>query len=394
MRRAHWFGIAIAALMVSLAWGQASPADTPASEADRANAYYRQGNLVGAVPLYEHLAAAEPGNPLFAERLAFCLFASLSTLPTGEERSALLRRVRSEAEHAKALGDRSNLLQIILDSLDSPGAAHNYFSDMLNEAEAAFNRGDLDGALDGYLEVAQSDPRSYDARLFAGDVYFRRHDARQAGEWFQKAIDVDPDRETAYRYWGDTLAAAGDKDAALQKFIDAVVAEPYARKPWLGLSQWARANGATLRSPHVPVPKAPEASSNDKSKVAISFDTQSNEPAAVKAAWLAYSSNRALWLLKTFSKRFPGEETYRHSLAEEAESLRIMLTVLQEMKAPPEILDDAALRDLVQLGKDGMIEPYILLNAADDGIKVDYAAYRASHREQLHAYMEKYVVHR
>ena len=48
----------------------------------------------------------------------------------------------------------------------------------------------------------------------------------------------------------------------------------------------------------------------------------------------------------------------------------------------------------MRLDKDGMIEPYVLLNAADRGIAQDYAAYRADHRDQLYAYIERYVVHR
>jgi hypothetical protein len=48
---------------------------------------------------------------------------------------------------------------------------------------------------------------------------------------------------------------------------------------------------------------------------------------------------------------------------------------------------------LIALDKDGMLECWILLSHADQGIAQDYAAYRATHRELLHAYMDKYLVH-
>jgi tetratricopeptide (TPR) repeat protein len=390
-------GITFALLVMWPAWGQPprAPSEPYVSDAERANAYFRDGNVVGALPLYDRLAAEQPNDPRLAERLAACLYSQLSTLPAGEQRSALLARAKSEAERAKSLGDHSYLLQLILAIVTNPGAAQNHRSEMLNGAEAAFNRGDMDGALERYVAIAASDPESYEARLFAGDVYFRKRAAREAGVWFQKAIEVNPDRETAYRYWGDALAAAGEKDAALQKFIAAIVAEPYGRSSWFGLSQWARANAVTLTAPRVPVPEAPTVEGEDKPKVTIFLDMQDpTKPAGVLAAWLAYSSNRALWQTERFAKRFPTEKTYRHSLAEEAESLRLVLTVLQETKTSTRDLDDESVRDLVELGKDGMIEPYILLSASDSGIQVDYPAYRASHRDQLHAYLEKYVVRR
>ena len=54
---------------------------------------------------------------------------------------------------------------------------------------------------------------------------------------------------------------------------------------------------------------------------------------------------------------------------------------------------DPTLKSLIALDKDGMLECWVLLSHADQGIAQDYAAYRATHRELLHAYMDKYVVH-
>jgi tetratricopeptide (TPR) repeat protein len=134
--------------------------------------------------------------------------------------------------------------------------------------------------------------------------YFRQQNMKDAAEWFGKAIEVDPNRETAYRYWGDALVAAGDPDAALPKFIDAVVAEPYSRKAWQGLSQWAQHKGTRMEPPHISVPPAPTLQENGTEK--------------------------------------PGDT----------------------------------------------------INAADDGISRDYAAYRNAHRDIVHAYIEQQILHR
>jgi len=38
-----------------------------------------------------------------------------------------------------------------------------------------------------------------------------------------------------------------------------------------------------------------------------------------------------------------------------------------------------------------MIEPYVLLNAADQGIAQDYAGYREKNREKLEQYLSEWV---
>jgi tetratricopeptide (TPR) repeat protein len=363
--------------------------ETQPTDADAAAALYQQGNKIDALPLYERLAAQSPANALYAERLAACLVIKFENLPTGEERNATIARAKAAAERAKSLGDSSDLLQVMLDRLANPAAAQNRLTPNLQAAERAFARGDFEAALAGYQKAAALDPRSYEARLYAGDVYFRKHDLKQAGEWFQKAILVDPDRETAYRYWGDALVAAGDPGAALPKFIEAVVAEPYASKPWMGLKRWAKDNGAVIRPPHVPVPAAPAVTGGETGKPGVVINVAPNGRTNAAAAWLAYSLNRASWKTETFAKRFPGEKAYRHSLAEEVESLQVALSVLDPASA-----GDADLQDLVRLNKDNMLEAYVVLSAADDGIAQDYPGYRSVHRELLRAYIEQYLVHR
>jgi len=70
----------------------------------------------------------------------------------------------------------------------------------------------------------------------------------------------------------------------------------------------------------------------------------------------------------------------------------MVLVSLKEQKVKENKLDPS-FHDLLQLDNDGMIEPFILLNAADQGIAQDHAAYRAQHRDLLRAYIEKYTVH-
>jgi len=105
-------------------------------------------------------------------------------------------------------------------------------------------------------------------------------------------------------------------------------------------------------------------------------------------AALAYSMQATLWQWTEFKKHYPNEKVYRHSLPEEAASIRAMLDV----KIPKDKLSPT-LKTLAELEKDGMLECWILLDNPDQGVAQDYVAYRAEHRELMHKYIEKYDVH-
>jgi tetratricopeptide (TPR) repeat protein len=265
----------------------------------------------------------------------------------------------------------------------SPGA------ESMLRAQKAFSNGKMKKALALYKQAAEADPRLYEAALFAGDTEFKLKNYDEAGTWFAKAIAINPDRETAYRYWGDTLTHKGEQKAARSKFVDAVIAEPYTKAPWVGLQQWADASNARLASPPITLPK--QAVPDEKGNVNVSVDPSKAGDLA-SGAWLVYSTQPMMWRSTEFKKHYPNETVYRHSLAEEAESLRAVIAVVKEQKIPEDKLD-ATLKSLIALDKDGMLECWILLNGADRGIVEDYAAYRATHRELLHAYIDKYVIH-
>jgi tetratricopeptide (TPR) repeat protein len=371
----------------STAWAAGDPSLSPKEAAQ----LFDGGNFENARPVYEALAAAEPSNALYAERLAFCLLIEFQNLPEGAERTAVFERATREAERAKALGDDSNLLHIVLDRVQQPIGKPQEAT--LQAAEAAFGRGEYSTALAGYQDIALRDPTSYEARLYAGDVYFVMKKLEPAAEWFQQAIAIDPNRETAYRYWGDALLQFGEKTAAMHKFIDAVVAEPYSRRAWMGLQQWADRTGHELAHPRIESPAQPVSKSKEPSTrdVQINVNLAAAQDANVGGSWFIYSAHRAVWRTEEFAKRFPDEKQYRHSLPEEAEAFQVMLAMLDESEQPQQSTDES-LRNVSLLAKDQMLEAYILVSAADEGIAQDYPAYRDAHRDVLHAYIEKYVV--
>jgi tetratricopeptide (TPR) repeat protein len=362
-------------------------------EDQQAEALFEQQNYLAALPLFEDLHQQRPESNVFRERLAMCLLAKMGTEAQSD---ATLTRERAKKLllEAKAAGDNSDLLQLMLEKLSTPfagaaGLQKSPGAESMLKAEKAFSNGKLKKALELYKEASEADPKLYEAALLAGDTEYKMKDYDEAGTWFAKAIAINPDRETAYRHWGDTLVHSGKLKAAQSKFVEAVIAEPYTKASWVGLQQWASASNARLASPPITLPK--QAVPDAKGNVNVTVDPSSTGSPAL-GAWLIYSTQPMMWRSTEFKKHFPNETVYRHSLTEEAEGLRSVIAVVKQQNIPEDKLDPT-LKSLLALEKDGMVECWILLNGADVGIVQDYAAYRATHRGLLHAYLDKYVIH-
>jgi hypothetical protein len=108
--------------------------------------------------------------------------------------------------------------------------------------------------------------------------------------------------------------------------------------------------------------------------------------------WMMYSMIRAAYRGDTFTKNFPSEKEYRHTLKEEDAALSSVATTVKEKKVKPGKLDES-LRNLIALYDAGMLDCWILISAPDDGIAQDYAVYRNNHRRLLHDYIDRFVVH-
>jgi tetratricopeptide (TPR) repeat protein len=367
-------------------------------EAARANALYQAGKRPEALPLYEDLTRTHPNEQLYFERLADCLGAQAVQLSDPAEIKAVRIRERDAAKRAVELGDTAEFVKSMANldpdkplysGIISPGKA------LLEEAEKAYTAGDFAAAMAKYEAAAQADPQLYEAPLFAGDTAYVQKDLNTAAQWFARAIAIDPNRETAYRYWGDAIMKLGnDPVTAKEKFIDAIVAEPYSKFAWQGLRQWAQIEKATLLAPKIERPAGPVVDPKNPNGLTVNIDSQANQgkDQQVAAAWLAYSLARVNYRNDQFKKDYPGEKEYRHTLKEEDDALTKVVAISRELKIDRNNLDES-LRNLQDLSDAGMLDCWILISGADDGIAQDYDAYLKDHRQLLHDYLEKFVVH-
>jgi tetratricopeptide (TPR) repeat protein len=369
------------------------------SDAAKANDLYLSGKQIDALPLYEKLAKQFPNEALYQERLAGCLSAESSQLTDPAEIKAIRTRIRDAAKRAVELGDPNRIMKDFAnldpDAVPAAAGANSPGAVLLNEGEKAFAAGDFKSAIDKYTAALDADPKLYEAALYAGDTAYAQHDLPTAAKWFARAIAIDPNRETAYRYWGDAILKYGnDPTAARDKFIDAIVAEPYKNLTWQGIENWTARQSAVLMPPKIQRPAGPTVDPKNPKNVNITIDfamvDDKKNPAA--AAWMMYPLIRASYHTELFAKEFPDEKEYRHSLKEESAALNSVVDSLKERKIKPDKLDES-LRNLLELDKAGMLDCWILLNGADQGIAQDYPAYRKDHRQLLHDYLARFVVH-
>jgi tetratricopeptide (TPR) repeat protein len=376
------------------------------SERKQANDLFLKGDQLKALPLYEDLSRQDPTIAVFAERTGQGLVAAADIEDDPARKEALHQRSMAEFRRARQLGDDSPLIQTMLGmeedrqralaatKPDPPAAgksgtaAANPLSSnpealrWMRDGETAFAKNDVDTAFADYKKAAEIDPSSYYAKLFTGDACFRKQDFPCAGEWFAKAVALDPDRETAYRYWGDALYKSGHSAEAKQKYEEAIVAEPYSRLSWGGLSQWAKVTNTAMSSP--PIHRA-TVTTNDKGGVKL------NLPAGMADGEAGIWSYYGLCRISADAKRGNARRTAEGEVACLKSAADYGTKLIADGKLKPETLSPGV-KDLLALNTDGMLECWVLLNGADQDVVQDYAAYRQAHRELLIAYLNKYVV--
>ncbi|RXH58849.1 hypothetical protein [Granulicella sibirica] len=290
----------------------------------------------------------------------------------------------------RALGLAALLLAGMAGVQASPAQAK---TDAISRGNKAFAEGDLRGALSLYEQAAAADTKAYEAVTLAGETETRLEEPQKAVAYYARAVAIDPNREAAYRLWGDALMKAADMKGAEEKFVEAILAEPYVKAPRQGLKRWADANHAHLSDPPIRLPARATVDAQGQVRPAVDPGT-AKRPAA--EAWAAYAAAPAAWSGREFHQRYPAEKAYRDSLAEEMESLRGVLAAVAAMQKDGRLPDgqlDPTLRSMQALDKDGMLESCVLLDHWDPGIAQDYPGYRAEHKDTLRAYMYKYVIH-
>ncbi|HET6889495.1 MAG TPA: tetratricopeptide repeat protein [Pyrinomonadaceae bacterium] len=373
---------------------QAQTGESASELKKRVSGLMEQTKYTEALPLLEKIATLEPKDGETQFYLGFALLGQANNAKDAM-RKALRVRARNSFIKSKQLGFNEPRLDALIMSLpedgsDAPSYSGNPKADELMQAgEAFFSQGKADEALKKYQQALELDSKLYHAALYSGDIYLQKQDFAQAEYWYQKAIAIDPTKETAYRYSATPLMKQGKTDAARDRYVEAFITEPYNRFAVAGLVQWGRATKTTLAHPEIDIPTN------------VSFDEKGNAKVNLDAsaligkdngsfAWLSYGVTRTNWRKEKFAKTFPSEKTYRHTLAEEVDALQSVISTAMSDKSIKTL--SPSLATLKKLNDEGLLEAYLLIARPDQGIAQDHPAYLKQNREKLRRYVIEYVV--
>jgi tetratricopeptide (TPR) repeat protein len=284
-----------------------SPRDgAGADDLERQQAFqlYREHKMPEAATLLEKVIAQDPNDVAAHEALGVALASRAATQSDPGKARADRLEARKELLRAKELGDTSDLCRIILTGLPESGeipalSEKPEVNALLQAGEAAFAAADWQKALAAYSGAWDLD-HSAKAALYVGDTYFSLKDMDRAGEWYAKAIELEPNSETAYRYWGDALMGQGKMKEARAKYIDGVVADPYQAASVAGLRKWLTRNKLEFKKIPITLPQGPSVGKDGK--MTINVDASILNKSAAAAAWLTYSATRGLWQEGQFLK--------------------------------------------------------------------------------------------
>jgi tetratricopeptide (TPR) repeat protein len=401
-RRSLTIAVRFGALLLWFCAAFGSPAmqaQTAEQEADlrrQALALIDQTRYTEALPLLEKLVGARPNDPQMHFYLGFALNGQAFNTKDDAASRALRIRAREAFVTAKKLGTNEPIIDALIQSLPVDGRDAPVFSSDLRahalmvEAEGFFAQGKLEDALKNYQRALERDPKLYHAALFSGDVFTQRGDFAQAEIWYQKAIAIDPNRETAYRYSATPLMKQGKTEAARDRYVEAYISEPYNPFSLAGLNQWARITDTAIAQPKIDIPT--DVTFDEKGDAKINLDAGALLAGKDDGsfAWISYGATRSTWRKKKFARTFPNEKVYRHSLAEEADALRSVVSIATTDKKTTNL--NPSLVKLKKLNDEGLLEAYILLARADEGIALDHAAYLKEARGKLRSYVVKYIL--
>lgn len=368
------------------------------SDPDRTRAFqlFEEAKYTEALPVFEKLAVKYPDDGEVIKRYGLLVLGQTAYVKDAAARKEARRKGREILLQAQKLGADDALVRSMIEGVPPDGGDDAKLStkkeaeDAMREGEAAFAKKDFAKALELYQTALLFDPELYEAALFTGDVYYATSEGKKAGEWFERASKINPDRESAYRYWGDALMQQGMVNEAGEKFVEAYLAEPYSRLSRAAFLNWGQRANLNIDHPRVDIPT--DVAPKQEGGATITVDPnslKSGDKSGASTAWMTYGFIRASWSTAEFTKQYPNEKKYRHTLKEEAAALRAAVKSYQAHKTKT---PDQSLEVLAKLDKEGFLESFILLALPDEGIAQDYLDYRHANLATLRRYVKQYVL--
>ena len=348
----------------------AIPAQAQKTDRDSAITLYNAGKRAEAAVMFEAIVKEGTADRAVYEMLGYYVLSNSASFSEPKKRASERARARQLLDKAVSLGSKSEQTRALADGIPKDGGVDGRYSgnrdvdSLMRVAETAWVARDFKTARHNYQAILAIEADNYIAALFAGDTYTQlMSPPDSAYYWYERATEINPNQETAWRFWSNLLLNNRRKDLARDKAVEALVAEPYNRLAHLPLGAWAKLAFTELAVPRVEL-------KNDAKR--------------------AYDSVRKVWKGDggkkpgaPFTTAYPAELTYRHSLDEEHHALTAALAAGG---------DDPGAQLLKKLSETGTLDAYVLVALADAGLAKDYPNYRRNHRSELRKFWLEFVI--
>ncbi len=375
------------AALVSVVFVPAASAQDVDPDREEAVRLIDENKYLEALPILERIILSYPDDAELWAHFGIAIISNSVTLATPEERKEEQERGLKALQRAEQLGTTNERALDLLEQFESADGQDNFVSDnpevekALREGEAFFGKGDYENALKLYEKAHSLDPKNYEAVLFIGDCYYAQKKYSEAIPWFAKAVAIDQDREMAHRFWGDALLYSERPEEAREKFVDAVIAEPYGRMGWTSLNRWAEETDSTFGFYEI-VPPGNELGGT------IEVKESGLSPENGTVHWREYE--RTLQKLAAAkpaaaesSPRFSDDVAAWKSVAE---------AFRKDLKGGKIRYPDHNLVNLLRIDDQGLLEAYILLLRPHEHYTEDYIEYRKANRAKIREFIVRYVL--
>ncbi|HXC50526.1 MAG TPA: tetratricopeptide repeat protein [Candidatus Limnocylindrales bacterium] len=244
-------------------------------------------------------------------------------------------------------------------------------------AEEQFGKGNFDAAIPLYQSAVADCPASAPMRVSLADAYFARGDHDKARGMFREAIAIDPWNRAAWRYLSDAENRLGNRTAAWEAALFAVLSDPDYQMGWVTLDY---CSAKPIERIYVVKPRL--ARTND-GKITInipSVDPTYPDAEAGRLAWISYGVLLNLPVVAVESR-----------LDRERRLVLRALDAYQEIGLDKGKKASPLWDELKSANAAGFLDEAIFVRLIDKELAPDYAEFRNTHRARLIEYMKRFV---
>lgn len=175
--------------------------------------YYLKARMVGDVD-----SLTEDKNTL--EELEEKMQALEKAKKRAEEANEDIRNLKKEIEMVKTR------LLLAGGTLEEEPEEDRAIFDLIEEGDALYARGDLDGAIQAFGRALELDSTSVVALMNRGAAFLKKGDADRAMEDFDRVLELEPKNPLSFVNRGCALALKEEWDAAIKDFTRAIELAP------------------------------------------------------------------------------------------------------------------------------------------------------------------------